>query len=180
MMNQLYMQAAALMSPAEIRVLQQQLQKPQTTSTSVPVMPARRRRSSRQEVAGATVPHDQTDGGDGLVTPDAIVAASQNPQADDSGLVLRQRKRQHHDWPEVGAELTAEYCDVTYRASVIPARKKLLSGRQLKITSGPAAGTVCDSLSEAMIVATEDQRQKQGLRRKGVANGWDFWQWVGK
>jgi len=63
---------------------------------------------------------------------------------------------------------------------VIPAKKKLLSGRQLRIDSGPAEGEICDSLSAAMILATEAQRRKMNLRRNGVANGWDFWQWDGK
>jgi hypothetical protein len=31
-----------------------------------------------------------------------------------------------------------------------------------------------------MIAATEQQRADQSLGRKGVSNGWMFWQWDGK
>lgn len=92
----------------------------------------------------------------------------------------RSRSTPAHVWPEVGSELTAEYFGVSYRAVIITARKKLKSGRQIRIESGPASGTVCDSLSDAMIKATHKQRQDGHLRRKGVSNGWDFWQWAGK
>jgi len=87
------------------------------------------------------------------------------------------RKSPKHEWPNVGATLTAEYYGVVYTATVIEATKRLKSGKQVKITSGPAVGIICDSLSDAMLKATEKQREASNLRRKGVSNGWDFWQW---
>lgn len=92
----------------------------------------------------------------------------------------RRRRRFDREWPEIGTELWAEYFGVRYTADVFPANKKLKSGKQIRITSGPALGTVCDSFSEAMIIATEEQRQKQFLGRKGTSNGWLFWEWPGK
>jgi hypothetical protein len=80
-------------------------------------------------------------------------------------------------WPDVGTELTATYYGVEYSAKIIPAIKKLKSGKQIQISTGAATGRICDSMSEAMLIATANQRAEQNLRRKGVANGWDFWQW---
>jgi hypothetical protein len=94
----------------------------------------------------------------------------------------QRRKRRHvpHVWPEVGTELTAEYFGTTYRAVIVKARKRLKSGKQIRILTGPAKGKISDSMSEAMVRATAAQRKRDGLRRKGAANGWDFWQWDGK
>jgi hypothetical protein len=83
-------------------------------------------------------------------------------------------------WPDVGTELTANYYGVEYGAKMIPATKKLKSGKQIQISTGAAAGRICDSMSEAMLITTANQRAEKNLRRKGVANGWDFWQWGGK
>ena len=92
------------------------------------------------------------------------------------------RRRRHiaREWPEAGVILSSEYYGVTYTAEIIPAMKKLKSGRQIRINSGPAQGMICDSFSEAMITATEKQRTDQNLARKGVSNGWLFWNWPGK
>jgi hypothetical protein len=76
--------------------------------------------------------------------------------------------------------LTATYYGVEYSAKIIPATKKLKSGKQIQISTGLATERICDSMSEAMLIATANQRAEQNLRRKGVANGWDFWQWDGK
>jgi hypothetical protein len=92
----------------------------------------------------------------------------------------RRRRHIEREWPEAGVILTSEYYGAAYAAEVIPAAKKLKSGRQIRITSGPARGVVCDSFSEAMIAATEKQRADQNLARKGVSNGWLFWDWPGK
>lgn len=114
---------------------------------------------------------------------------SSSPVAADTTVTVVQaeddeehRRRRHieREWPEVGTELTADYFDVAYGAEIIPATKRLKSGKQIRITSGAAKGVICDSFSDAMLTATEDQRNKQNLARKGVSNGWMFWQWEGK
>lgn len=117
---------------------------------------------------------------------DKASASTQNqtiPQAntvDDQDEDGRRRRHIEREWPAVGTELSAEYFGVSYGAEIIPAAKRLKSGRQIRITSGAAKGVVCDSFSEAMLTATEDQRNKENLARKGVSNGWLFWQWDGK
>jgi hypothetical protein len=94
----------------------------------------------------------------------------------------RPGKRQSvpHVWPELGTELHATYFGVEYKATVVKAAKRLKSGKQIRIDSGPAKNTICDSLSDAMLQATAKQRDNSNLNRKGVANGWDFWNWPGK
>ena len=90
------------------------------------------------------------------------------------------RRRIEREWPDAGAILRAEYYGTVYTAEVVLAAKKLKSGKQIRLTAGPAQGVVCDSFSEAMIAATEQQRADQNLGRKGVSNGWLFWIWDGK
>ena len=87
----------------------------------------------------------------------------------------RTRKRVQHQWPEIGEIFEADYQGQHYEAEVIAA-PKLKSGKALKLLTGPAAGQVHNSLSKAMLMATEAQREAEGLGRSGVANGWDFWQ----
>ncbi|MCD7896480.1 MAG: hypothetical protein LUG50_07355 [Planctomycetaceae bacterium] len=99
---------------------------------------------------------------------------------DDQDEDGRRRRHIEREWPEVGTLLSAEYFGVSYGAEIIPAAKRLKSGKQIRITSGAANGVVCDSFSEAMLIATDDQRTKENLARKGVSNGWVFWQWPGK
>lgn len=108
--------------------------------------------------------------------------APENPSAEASNNDAAERTRQYvkRDWPETGTMLYADYYGTRYEAVVVEANKKLKSGRQIKLLSGTVSGHLCDSFSEAMLLATESQRRKQGLRRKGVSNGWDFWQWTGK
>jgi len=84
------------------------------------------------------------------------------------------RRRVSHRWPDVGTILIADYRGQRYEAEVI-AMPRLKSGKALKILTGPAAGKVCTSMSRAMLLATEQQREEQGLGKAGVANGWDFW-----
>jgi len=84
------------------------------------------------------------------------------------------RRSVSHRWPEVGTILEADYRGQRYEAEVVP-MPRLKSGKALKILTGPAAGTVCTSMSRAMLQATEQQRKEQGLGKSGVANGWDFW-----
>ena len=86
----------------------------------------------------------------------------------------RKRHTAAHQWPEAGTVLVAEYCGEHYEAEVVEARR-YKSGRALKILTGPTAGKVSSSYSGAMLLATEAQRQENGLGRKGVANGWAFW-----
>ena len=86
----------------------------------------------------------------------------------------KRRRRVSHPWPEVNTILQADYAGVHYEAQVIEA-PGYKSGKALKILTGPASGKVCHSPSGAMLLATEKQRQEQGLGRKGVTNGWGFW-----
>ena len=86
----------------------------------------------------------------------------------------RRRRRVSHPWPEISTILQADYAGVHYEAEVVEA-PGYKSGKALKILTGPASGEVCHSPSGAMLLATEKQRQEQGLGRKGVTNGWGFW-----
>ena len=106
-----------------------------------------------------------------------IVTGTATPDDDEEN---RRRRHIERAWPAVGTELTSDYCGVLYGAEIITATKRLKSGKQIRIISGAAKGVICDSFSEAMLTATEDQRNKQNLARKGVSNGWMFWQWEGK
>lgn len=92
----------------------------------------------------------------------------------------RARQAVAHEWPVVGTKLSATYFGETYTAEIVSARKKLKSGRQVRLLDGPSKGRICDSLSEAMLLATARQRRQQKLGRKGTANGWRFWCWTGK
>lgn len=113
-----------------------------------------------------------------MVTLDTGVVIENDHNVDDDES--RRRRHIEREWPAVGTELTADYFGVLYGAEIITATKRLKSGRQIRITSGAAKGTICDSFSEAMLTATEDQRNQENLARKGVSNGWLFWQWPGK
>ncbi len=86
----------------------------------------------------------------------------------------RSRRSVKHTWPEIGQILQTDYQGAHYRAEVIAA-PRYKSGRALKILSGPAEGTVCLSMTGAMLRATEAQRQENNLSRKGLASGWSFW-----
>ena len=113
------------------------------------------------------------------VVAEPVAGASGTEQLEDDD---ESRRRRHIDrvWPDTGTILSADYYGAAYTAEIIPAAKRLKSGKQIRITSGAAQDTVCDSFSEAMIAATEQQRTDQNLGRKGVSNGWMFWQWDGK
>ncbi len=87
----------------------------------------------------------------------------------------KKRRRVEHEWPEIGQILEADYEGVHYEVEVIAA-PRYRSGKAVSILTGPAAGQVSRSLSGAMLKATEAQRKEQGLGKKGVANGWDFWE----
>lgn len=105
--------------------------------------------------------------------------AATQPQAasqETSPRVSNKRKRRHlrREWPEIGAIMGADYHGVHYEAEVIPARE-YKSGKALRILTGDAAGQISHSMSGAMLTATESQREQQGLGRKGLANGWSFW-----
>jgi hypothetical protein len=92
----------------------------------------------------------------------------------------RRRRHIEREWPEIGTRLHADYYGTRYQAETVTAAKKLKSGKQIRIASGPAIGEICDSFTEAMTRATEKQRERQNLGRKGVSNGWEFWDWDGK
>jgi hypothetical protein len=85
-------------------------------------------------------------------------------------------KRRHiaHQWPPVGSVIEADYQGTHYEAQIIP-MPRFKSGKSIKILNGPAQGTVSRSFTGAMLRATEKQREENGLGRKGVSNGWDFW-----
>ena len=84
------------------------------------------------------------------------------------------RSKAQHEWPDVGAILEADYKGLHYEAKVV-SMPRLKSGKGLEILTGPAAGTVCKSMSRAMLEATKQQREQQDLGRSGVSNGWKFW-----
>jgi len=87
----------------------------------------------------------------------------------------RTRRSVKHQWPEVGAVLKADYEGTRYEVEVI-ASPKYKSGKALLILNGPAEGGVVSSMSAAMLLATDKQRKENNLGRKGVSNGWGFWQ----
>jgi len=61
---------------------------------------------------------------------------------------------------------------------LVVAAPKMKSGRALQIINGPAMGRIYNSLTSAMVAATERQRRKlkHGKSRRGMpATGWDFW-----
>lgn len=185
-MNNVYMKAAAEMSADDVKQMQEYI----AANCDDSIAPKAVKVSNGNDVGksvkryGLEACTNATKEAAADVASDAI-----NRHAPDSTVEVfantasstgRTRRKQSHSWPDIGTVLHAEYYGQRYRATIIKATKKLLSGRQVKIQNGPAAEEVCDSLSAAMLKATESQRMRMGLRRKGVANGWDFWQWVGK
>ena len=110
---------------------------------------------------------------------DPRVTVAQEPrekqeEASSPGRNKHKRRTASHEWPEVGTILEADYYGVRYESEVIDAPRSK-SGKALKIISGPSAGKTCKSMSQAMLEATTKQRGDQGLAKKGVANGWQFW-----
>jgi hypothetical protein len=79
------------------------------------------------------------------------------------------------EWPPEGTKLSAEYLGVRYHAEIVAAKRRLKSGRQIRLLDGPAAGKRLNSFSRAMLLATKRQRREHKLGRKGVSNGWAFW-----
>lgn len=110
-------------------------------------------------------------------SPDTQVTATQQVADTQPKGKRTKRKRRavKHDWPPVGTIIEADYEGQHYGVAVVAA-PKYGSGKALKILTGPAAGVICRSPTGAMLKATEVQRNQQGLGRKGVANGWAFWQ----
>ena len=87
------------------------------------------------------------------------------------------RQRVVHVWPEIGTRLDGPYEGETY-AGLVVAAPKLKSGRALQLITGPAMGRIFNSMTSAMIAATERQRRKlgHGKGRRGLpATGWEFW-----
>ena len=75
----------------------------------------------------------------------------------------------------MGTELVGEIGSDTFTAEVIE-NPRLKSGRSIRITSGPAAGKVCNTPTGAALEATEAYRRAYNLGRAGgVTNGWTFW-----
>jgi len=108
------------------------------------------------------------------VSEQADSAQEELSQKADAASEKRARKRVPHEWPQVGTILQADYHGQHYEAEVIEALR-CKSSRALRIITGPATGSVCRSMSAAMLEATEAQREQQDLGKSGVANGWDFW-----
>jgi len=106
--------------------------------------------------------------------PDTQVTATREEEEPPEPRPKRKRRTIQREWPAVATILEADYEGVRYEAEVIAA-PRYKSGRAVKILTGPAAGTVFHSMTGAMLVATEVQREESNLGRKGVANGWDFW-----
>ncbi len=107
----------------------------------------------------------------GLAVPGSYDGASsqeEETQEEDS------RRQVDHEWPDVGATLEAEYQGEHYEAEVI-AMPRYKSGKALRLLTGPAAGEEERSMSGAMLTATEQLREERDLGRKGVSNGWHFW-----
>lgn len=102
--------------------------------------------------------------------PTTNVAADPNSTAP-----LRKRLYVEREWPAIGTILSGTYYGVVYRAEVIPANKRLKSGKQLRILDGPAKGKRVDSFTKALLVATARQRREGKLGRSGATNGWSFW-----
>ncbi len=111
-------------------------------------------------------------------SPDTQVTVTQEAETTEPKRRERKRRAVMHDWPPVGTVLEADYEGQHYEANVI-AEPRFRSGKAISILTGPAAGAICRSPTGAMLKATEAQRQEQGLGRKGVANGWAFWQGEG-
>ncbi|MFP4029724.1 MAG: hypothetical protein ACLFWL_18250 [Candidatus Brocadiia bacterium] len=99
-------------------------------------------------------------------------ASQEDSSQEETGT--RKRRKIDHEWPEVGTILEAHYQGVHYEAEVV-SRPRYKSGKAIRILSGPAIGEVERSMSGAMLKATEKHREEEGLGRKGVSNGWDFW-----
>ena len=85
------------------------------------------------------------------------------------------RKSKVHEWPPVGTHLYAAYDGMMYEA-VVRRSVHYKSGRSIEVSCGPAKGTVCPSMSGAMMEATKQYREEFGLGNKGMANGWEFWE----
>ncbi len=85
------------------------------------------------------------------------------------------RRQIDHEWPDVGTILEGEYRGNRYEAEVI-AMPRYKSGKAIRVLNGPAAGEVERSMSGAMLAATERVREENDLGRKGVSNGWHFWE----
>jgi len=105
---------------------------------------------------------------------DTQVTATREEKEPPEPRPKRKRRTIKREWPAVGTILEADHEGVHYEAEVIAA-PRYKSGRALNILTGPAAGTVHHSMTGAMLVATEAQREENELGRKGVANGWGFW-----
>lgn len=90
-------------------------------------------------------------------------------------FVPPKRIRPPHEWPAVGTMLVADYFGTSYHAEVVVAKKRLKSGKQLRLLDGPSKGKRLDSFSKAMMVATAKQHRTEKRGRQGVANGWEFW-----
>jgi hypothetical protein len=83
--------------------------------------------------------------------------------------------RTKHDWWPLGTHLIGRLRDEVFAAEVIE-NPQVKSNRSLRITSGPAHGTVCITPTRAALEATESFRHAHNLGRGGgVTNGWTFW-----
>ena len=99
---------------------------------------------------------------------------AKSSQKADAAPEKKTRRSVRHEWPQAGTILQADYHGQHYEVEVIEA-PRCTSGKALRIITGTATGSVCRSMSAAMLEATQAQREQQALGKSGVANGWDFW-----
>ena len=116
-------------------------------------------------------------------TPPAVAAVIEEAPAlsqDAQQPAAQPRRRRHIDrsqqWAAVGTRLVGDYLGERFEAEVIKA-PRLKSGKALRLLTQPVRGTVCNSMSKAMDLATLAERQRRGVKgRTGLpASGWDFW-----
>ena len=94
--------------------------------------------------------------------PSRSVGVAADPGSGQAGGDEESRRRRHiaHEWPETGIVFSAEYYGERCTAKIIPATKRLKSGKQIRITSGPARG---DGLR--LVFRSHVRRHREAARR---------------
>ena len=151
------------------------------TSPVVPVQAPDAILPASMETAAAAAPTDPAPAGDPSVPSRPMQDANDARNAAANLIPSRKRRHVERPWPPSGTILRAEYHGVVYTAEIVTAirGRRLKSGCQVKLLDGPAKGRRLSSFSRAMLTATAGQRRAGKLGRKGVGNGWTFWQEVG-
>jgi len=172
-----FLEAAASLTTEDVDYVRKHARYPKETLEPQP-------RHGEAPPADSSVPRPEDDASPGEGA-EPVPTQEHKPQAAgrQSRTVPRgKRAKIEHQWPEAGTVLEADYFGKVYTAEVIeaPAHRKVKSGKLVRVTSGPAAGTEHASMSGAMEAATERQRNEEALGRKGCLSGWEFWKWPGK